>query len=236
MKQALQLSEKSTSLTSRTNTDHLPTLPLPSINVARTRVIFGVDRWTQVQLSHDEKQKLDTSSDKLSVTPSPAGSKPNSRNSSPLVLRKSASNSSLWLYSSGACEVGKPRQRWEGLEGIAAAAGTQKQLSHKQILYLDHTTDNTNIACVVMNGKNIKYIWCTLSVLDTLGPQKFVLIIQVSSGGISTYGIILVPDNLVLIIEVSFILGVCVKRGYSVELKVFIHHYQKHKIISRKLT
>ena len=34
-----------------------------------------------------------------------------------------------------------------------AAVGTMKQLSHKQILYLDHTTDNTNIARVVKNGK-----------------------------------------------------------------------------------
>ena len=48
--------------------------------------------------------------------------------------------------------MGKPRHRWEGLECVAAV-GTMKQLSHKQILYLDHTTDNTNIARVVKNGK-----------------------------------------------------------------------------------
>ena len=150
MRQTLKLNEKQTSLTSHANTDHLPILPLPAINVAKTRVIFGVDKWTQVQLSHGAKQNFTASSEKLSVAPSPAGS----RDSSPLVPRKNASTlSALWLYSSGACEVGKPRQRWEGLEGVAAAAGTRKQLSHKQILYLDHTTDNTNIACVVTNGK-----------------------------------------------------------------------------------
>ena len=153
----MELNEKSTSLTSQANTDHLPILPLPSINVAKTRVIFGVDKWTQVQLSHEGKQSLDSSSsEKLSVASSPAGSKSNSRNTSPLILRKNATSSSSWLYSSGACEVGRPRQRWEGLEGVAAAAGTQKQLLHKQILYLDHTTDNNNIACAVTNGKHTK--------------------------------------------------------------------------------
>ena len=152
-KQRLRLYEKNTSLTSRANTEHIPILPLPSINVAKTRVIFGVDRWTQVESSHEGKQQnLNISNEKLSVTSSPAGSKPTSRNSSPLAPRKSPSNSSLWVYSSGACEVGKPRHRWEGLECVAAA-GTTKQLSHKQILYLDHTTDNTNIARVVKNGK-----------------------------------------------------------------------------------
>lgn len=139
----LKLSEKNTSLTSQTNTDHLPILPLPSINVAKTRVIFGVDRWTQVQLLHEGQNLDNSSSDK------------------PLILRKNATSSSLWLYSSGACEVGRPRQRWEGLEGVAAAAGTQKQLSHKQILYLDHTTDNTNIPCAVTNGK-YTYKKCTV--------------------------------------------------------------------------
>ena len=153
MKQALRLCEKNTSLTSRINTDHLPIFPLPSINVAKTRVIFGVDRWTQVESSHKGKQQnLNISTERLSVASSPAGSKPSSRDSSPLVPRKSPNNSSLWVYSSGACEVGKPRHRWEGLECVAAV-GTMKQLSHKQILYLDHTTDNTNIARVVKNGK-----------------------------------------------------------------------------------
>lgn len=147
------MSEKTTSLTSRSNTDHLPILPLPLINVARTRVIFGVDKWSQVQ-SLEGKHTSDTSSDKLSVTSSPAGSKPNSRTSSPLVPRKNLTSSSSWVYSSGACEVGRPRQRWEGLEAVAAAAGTPKQLSHNQILYLDHTTDNSSIACVVKNGKH----------------------------------------------------------------------------------
>lgn len=152
-KQALRLSEKSTSLTSRSNTDHLPILLLPSINVARTRVIFGVDRWSRVQ-SQEGRLSLDSSNDKLLTSSSPAGSKSNSRNSSPLVSKKNLNASPQWLYSSGACEVERPRQRWEGLEGVAAAAGTLKQLSHKQILYLDHTTDNTNIACVVKNGKH----------------------------------------------------------------------------------
>ena len=44
--------------------------------------------------------------------------------------------------------------------------------------------------------------------MDALRQQKFVLIILIQSA-ISTYGIILVPDNLVLIIEVSLIQGVC---------------------------
>jgi len=98
--------------------------------------------------SHEAKHSLDINSDKISV-----GSKPNSRNSSPFVSRKNPGSSPLWLYSSGACEVGRPRERWEELEGVAAAAGTQNQLLHKQILYLDHTTDNTNVPCVVKNGK-----------------------------------------------------------------------------------
>lgn len=170
--QTLRLTDKHTSLTSRANTDHLPILPLPSINVAKTRVIFGVDRWSQVESLHEGKQNLNTTGDKLSVASSPAGSKPNSRNSSPLILRKNPNNLSSWFYSSGACEVGRPRQRWEGLEGVAAAAGTPKQLSHKQILYLDHTTDNTNIACVVKNGKynslKLTVLSCLHSVLSCL--------------------------------------------------------------------
>lgn len=157
MKQTLRLSDKNTYLTSRVNTDHLPILPLPSIHVARTRVIFGVDRWSQVESSHERKRQNLNANDNLSTASSPAGSKSNSRNSSPLVLRRNPNSSSLWFYSSGACEVGKPRHRWEGLEGVAAAAGTPKQLSHKQILYLDHTTDNSNVACVVKNGKTSIY-------------------------------------------------------------------------------
>ena len=52
---------------------------------------------------------------------------------------------------------------------------------------------------------------CGLSTLDTLGPRKLVLIIQVSliQSAFSTHGIILVPDN-----QIRF--GEFVKRGSAV--------------------
>jgi len=132
-------------------------LPIPVVDVTKTRVIFGVDRWSPMQ-AQDGKQNVEVIgdkmiSDRLTVSSSPAGSKSNSRNSSPLLSRRSTSTTKL--YSTGACEVGRPRQKWDGLEGVAAAAaaGKQKKHSHKQILYLDHTTDNSQTACAVKNGE-----------------------------------------------------------------------------------
>ena len=61
---------------------------------------------------------------------------------------------------------------------------------------------------VVLIDKLLNMAHWDLSIPDVLGPRKFVLIIQVQSA-ISTYGIILVPDNLVLIIEDSLIWRVC---------------------------
>ena len=123
--------------------------------MTRTRVIFGVDRWSPLQ-TQDGKQNLEVIGGRLSASPSPAGSKSNSRNSSPLLPKKNIDTSTTRLYSTGACEVGRPRQKWDELESIAAAAAAakkQKKQSHKQILYLDHTTDNTQIACAVKNGE-----------------------------------------------------------------------------------
>ena len=124
------------------------------IDVTRTRVIFGVDRWSPLQ-TQDGKQNLEMIGGKLSATSSPAGSKSSSRNNSPLLSKKNNDTSTSRLCSTGACEVGRPRQKWDELESLAAAAavGKQKKQSHKQILYLDHTTDNTRTACAVENGE-----------------------------------------------------------------------------------